>query len=143
MPRTSSPLTYFKRPRARSGVGDVPPVVAELGDDGGRCLPEPSGGSPSLGLSRLICGSSAWDPELQLIARLCAGSARAVLQTSSANALPRTTVLLITASTRTRRRSHVGKHGDGKGGEEGDKQQSPRESDGQWTKPVTDPPKKK
>ncbi|WP_414166406.1 hypothetical protein ACMATS_00435 [Streptoverticillium reticulum] len=37
----------------------------------------------------------------------------------------------------------MGKHGDGKGGEEGDKQQSPRESDGQWGRPVTDPPKKK
>ncbi len=37
----------------------------------------------------------------------------------------------------------MGKHGDGKGGAEGDKQQSPKESDGRWTKPVTDPPKKK
>ncbi|MCY0924260.1 hypothetical protein OS965_40220 [Streptomyces sp. H27-G5] len=36
-----------------------------------------------------------------------------------------------------------GTHGDGKGGTDGDKQQSPKESDGQWTKPVTDPPKKK
>lgn len=36
-----------------------------------------------------------------------------------------------------------GTHGDGKGGTEGDKQQSPKESDGQWTKPVSDPPKKK
>lgn len=37
----------------------------------------------------------------------------------------------------------MSKHGDGKGGTEGDKQQSPKESDGQWTKPVSDPPKKK
>lgn len=37
----------------------------------------------------------------------------------------------------------MGKHGDGKGGAEGDRQQSPKESDGQWTKPVTAPPKKK
>ncbi|MGW7294677.1 hypothetical protein ACWGIB_20090 [Streptomyces xiamenensis] len=29
-----------------------------------------------------------------------------------------------------------GKHGDGKGGSEGDQQQSPRESDGQWKRPV-------
>lgn len=36
----------------------------------------------------------------------------------------------------------MGKHGDGKGGADGDRQQSPKESDGQWTKPVTDPPKK-
>ena len=36
-----------------------------------------------------------------------------------------------------------GGHGDGKGGSEGDKKQSPKESDGQWNKPVTDPPKKK
>ncbi|MET7798488.1 hypothetical protein [Streptomyces decoyicus] len=35
-----------------------------------------------------------------------------------------------------------GKRGDGKGGEEGDRQQSPKESDGRWTKPVTQPPKK-
>ncbi len=35
----------------------------------------------------------------------------------------------------------MGEHGDGKGGEVGDKKQSPKESDGQWTKPVT-PPKK-
>ncbi|GFE25188.1 hypothetical protein Sliba_56410 [Streptomyces nigrescens] len=41
-----------------------------------------------------------------------------------------------------RRGTAMGKHGDGKGGEEGDRQQSPKESDGQWTKPVTDPPKK-
>ncbi|MER5767241.1 hypothetical protein [Streptomyces sp. NPDC001985] len=31
-------------------------------------------------------------------------------------------------------------HGDGKGGKEGDKKQSPRESDGQWKKPVPPPP---
>jgi hypothetical protein len=31
----------------------------------------------------------------------------------------------------------MGTHGDGKGGTEGDKKQSPKESDGQW------PPKKK
>jgi len=37
----------------------------------------------------------------------------------------------------------MGKHGDGKGGADGDRQQSPKESDGQWSKPVTDPPKKK
>ncbi|SEC64730.1 hypothetical protein SAMN05428945_3472 [Streptomyces sp. 2224.1] len=37
----------------------------------------------------------------------------------------------------------MGKHGDGKGGADGDRQQSPKESDGRWTKPVTDPPKKK
>ncbi len=30
----------------------------------------------------------------------------------------------------------AGKHGDGKGGSEGDKKQTPKESDGQW------PPKK-
>jgi len=41
-----------------------------------------------------------------------------------------------------RRGTAMGKHGDGKGGAEGDRQQSPKESDGQWTKPVTDPPKK-
>lgn len=35
-----------------------------------------------------------------------------------------------------------GKHGDGKGGVSGDKQQSPRESDGQWTKPVPPAPSK-
>ncbi|WP_285366390.1 hypothetical protein [Streptomyces albipurpureus] len=33
----------------------------------------------------------------------------------------------------------MGKHGDGKGGEEGDQVQSPRESDGQWKKPVPPP----
>ncbi|GGN45882.1 hypothetical protein GCM10012285_29920 [Streptomyces kronopolitis] len=38
--------------------------------------------------------------------------------------------------------ARMGKHGDGKGGTDGDKQQSPKESDGRWTKPVTDPPKK-
>ncbi|GHF71121.1 AraC family transcriptional regulator [Streptomyces mashuensis] len=38
--------------------------------------------------------------------------------------------------------ARMGKHGDGKGGAEGDKQQSPRESDGQWNKPVSNPPKK-
>ncbi len=32
----------------------------------------------------------------------------------------------------------MGRHGDGKGGEDGDKRQSPKESDGQWP-----PPKKK
>lgn len=37
----------------------------------------------------------------------------------------------------------MGTHGDGKGGEEGDKKQSNKEKDGQWTKPVTNPPKKK
>ncbi len=37
----------------------------------------------------------------------------------------------------------MGTHGDGKGGEEGDKNQSNKEKDGQWNKPVTDPPKKK
>lgn len=42
-----------------------------------------------------------------------------------------------------RRGSTMGKHGDGKGGADGDRQQSPKESDGRWTKPVTDPPKKK
>ncbi|MGW6605411.1 hypothetical protein [Streptomyces sp. NPDC055036] len=36
----------------------------------------------------------------------------------------------------------MGQHGDGKGGTEGDKKQSPREGDGQWPRPVTDPPKK-
>ncbi|CAL9576689.1 hypothetical protein SUDANB178_04914 [Streptomyces sp. enrichment culture] len=35
----------------------------------------------------------------------------------------------------------MGKHGDGKGGEDGDKKQSPKEADGRWTKPIT-PPKK-
>lgn len=34
----------------------------------------------------------------------------------------------------------MGNHGDGKGGSDGDKQQSPKESDGQWNKPI--PPKK-
>ncbi len=34
-------------------------------------------------------------------------------------------------------------HGDGKGGEEGDKNQSNKEKEGQWNKPVIDPPKKK
>ena len=29
-----------------------------------------------------------------------------------------------------------GGHGDGKGGSEGDKKQSPKESDGKWDKPV-------
>ncbi|GGP84074.1 hypothetical protein GCM10010278_73220 [Streptomyces melanogenes] len=37
----------------------------------------------------------------------------------------------------------MAKHGDGKGGSDGDKQQSPKESDGQWNKPVSEPPKKK
>lgn len=32
-----------------------------------------------------------------------------------------------------------GKHSDGKNGEEGDKRQSPRESDSQWPGPVTPP----
>ncbi|MFJ6697155.1 hypothetical protein ACIQM4_13945 [Streptomyces sp. NPDC091272] len=36
----------------------------------------------------------------------------------------------------------MGKHGDGKAGSDGDKQQSPKESDGQWSKPVQNPPKK-
>ncbi len=38
----------------------------------------------------------------------------------------------------------MGRHDDGKGGAEGDQQQSPRESDGQWNKPVpaADPEKK-
>ncbi|MCX5200416.1 hypothetical protein OG897_02915 [Streptomyces sp. NBC_00237] len=36
----------------------------------------------------------------------------------------------------------MGTHGDGKGGSDGDKQQSPRESDGQWNRPVSNPPKK-
>jgi hypothetical protein len=36
----------------------------------------------------------------------------------------------------------MGSHGDGKGGSEGDKKQSPRDSDGRWKKPVTNPPKK-
>lgn len=35
----------------------------------------------------------------------------------------------------------MGKHGDGKGGSQGDNNQSKKESDGQWNKPVT-PPKK-
>ena len=43
---------------------------------------------------------------------------------------------------RTREESRMGTHGDGKGGSDGDKQQSPRESDGQWNRPVTNPPKK-
>lgn len=30
----------------------------------------------------------------------------------------------------------MGRHSDGKGGEEGDQQQSPRESDGQWERPI-------
>jgi hypothetical protein len=30
----------------------------------------------------------------------------------------------------------TGRHGDGKGGEEGDQHQSPRDSDGQWTRPI-------
>ncbi|QKW17655.1 hypothetical protein HUT16_28650 [Kitasatospora sp. NA04385] len=30
----------------------------------------------------------------------------------------------------------AGKRGDGKGGVDGDKKQSPRESDGQWSKPI-------
>lgn len=30
----------------------------------------------------------------------------------------------------------AGKHGDGKGGSDGDKKQSPKESDGQWSKPI-------
>ncbi|WP_329384754.1 hypothetical protein [Streptomyces sp. NBC_01716] len=34
----------------------------------------------------------------------------------------------------------MGEHGDGKDGTEGDKKQTPKESDGQWTRPV--PPKK-
>ncbi len=34
----------------------------------------------------------------------------------------------------------MGEHGDGKGGTEGDQKQTPKESDGQWTRPV--PPKK-
>lgn len=34
----------------------------------------------------------------------------------------------------------MGAHGDGKGGAEGDKDQSPRESDGQWDKPIPPPP---
>ncbi|GES34103.1 hypothetical protein San01_65910 [Streptomyces angustmyceticus] len=42
-----------------------------------------------------------------------------------------------------KRGAAMGKHGDGKGGADGDRQQSPKESDGRWTKPVTDPPKKK
>ena len=33
------------------------------------------------------------------------------------------------------------KHGDGKGGKEGDKQQSKKESDGKWDKPVSNPKK--
>lgn len=33
----------------------------------------------------------------------------------------------------------MGTHGDGKGGSDGDKKQSPKEGDGQWTKPI--PPK--
>ncbi|MFB7907377.1 hypothetical protein ACFY2K_00330 [Kitasatospora sp. NPDC001309] len=39
----------------------------------------------------------------------------------------------------------MGKRGDGKGGESGDKKQSKRESDGQWTKkvPPADPGEKK
>ncbi len=37
----------------------------------------------------------------------------------------------------------MGKHGDGKGGTDGDKRQGPRESDGQWNKPVANPPKEK
>ncbi len=37
----------------------------------------------------------------------------------------------------------MGKHGDGRDGRDGDKRQSPKESDGQWNKPVSDPPKKK
>ncbi|MEW1721393.1 hypothetical protein [Streptomyces sp. NPDC093109] len=35
-----------------------------------------------------------------------------------------------------------GRHGDGKGGTEGDRKQSPREGDGRWNKPVSNPPKK-
>ncbi|GAA3488723.1 hypothetical protein [Streptomyces cremeus] len=38
--------------------------------------------------------------------------------------------------------ARMGTHGDGKGGSEGDKQQSPRESDGQWNRPISNPPKK-
>ncbi|MFF5565860.1 hypothetical protein ACFY7Z_04770 [Streptomyces sp. NPDC012623] len=34
-----------------------------------------------------------------------------------------------------------GRHGDGKGGSDGDRKQSPREGDGQWNKPVSNPPK--
>lgn len=30
----------------------------------------------------------------------------------------------------------MGTHGDGKGGAEGDKKQPPRESDGQWPRPI-------
>lgn len=30
----------------------------------------------------------------------------------------------------------MGKHGDGKGGADGDQQQAPRESDGQWERPI-------
>lgn len=37
----------------------------------------------------------------------------------------------------------MGQHGDGKGGSEGDKKQSPKESDGQWSGPVSNPPKRK
>jgi hypothetical protein len=33
----------------------------------------------------------------------------------------------------------MGRHGDGKGGSDGDKKQSPKESDGQWNKPVPPP----
>ncbi|GAA0348100.1 hypothetical protein GCM10010319_25850 [Streptomyces blastmyceticus] len=46
------------------------------------------------------------------------------------------------ASPRDQEAHLMGKHGDGKDGEEGDKNQSKKESDGQWTKPVTNPPKK-
>ncbi|MFI0983293.1 hypothetical protein ACH4SP_40575 [Streptomyces sp. NPDC021093] len=40
------------------------------------------------------------------------------------------------------RGTRMGKHGDGKGGSDGDKQQSPKESDGQWSRPISNPPKK-
>ncbi|WP_267899078.1 hypothetical protein [Streptomyces corynorhini] len=37
----------------------------------------------------------------------------------------------------------MGMHGDGKSGSEGDKKQSPRDSDGQWKGKVANPPTKK
>jgi hypothetical protein len=32
----------------------------------------------------------------------------------------------------------MGRHGDGQGGADGDREQSPRESDGQWERPIPD-----